>query len=217
MEHLTNLNLEKESTKFLFLLVLADLAFMMVHGLYKMHLVSNAMFSIRMDFGYAEVYQYVKEYWIVALLFLAAIKTRRIIYFAWSLLFLYLLLDDSLQIHEKLGAYLVNYFGFQPLFNLRAEDFGELIVSAFFGFLLFTFIGASYLFSDLVAKQISKHLFILAMSVAFFGVIVDMLHTAIPWGKTFIGLIEDGGEMLAMSIIAWYVFDMKTEPNKNGR
>jgi hypothetical protein len=206
-----NVYLEKKSTKFLFLLLIVDLVFILVHGVYKMNLVSNPLFSIERDFGYAEVYQYIKEFWIVVLLFIVAIKRSRIIYFAWSSLFIYLLLDDSLQIHENFGGYLVNYFDFQPMFHLRAQDFGELSVSMLFGFLLFTFIGTSYLFSDTISKQISKYLFILVVSLAFFGVLVDMLHIAIPWGKSIWGLIEDGGEMLIMSIIVWYVFDLKTD------
>ena len=207
-----NFHLEKESTKFLFLLLLADFAFILIHGVYKMHLVSSPLFSIEMDFGYAEVYQYIKEYWIVVLLLIVAIKRSRIVYFSWSSLFMYLLFDDSLRIHEKFGGYLVKYFEFQPMFHLRAQDFGELSVSMLFGFLLFTFIGASYLFSDHIGKQVSKHLFILVIFLAFFGVLVDLLHIAIPWGKSIFGLIEDGGEMLIMSIIVWYVFELKTAP-----
>ena len=203
-----NFNIEKEATKFLILLLLADCAFILVHGVYVMHWISNSLYSIERNSGYAEIYQYIKEFWIVVLLFITALKRSHIIYFSWSLLFMYLLLDDSLQIHEKFGHYLVNYFDFQPMFHLQAQDLGELSVSMFFGFLLFTFIGVSYFFGSHIAKKISKHLFILVMSLAFFGVFVDMLHAAIPWGKSILGLIEDGGEMLIMSIIVWYVFDM---------
>ncbi len=202
-------DLDKSSNKLLILLLLADVVFLCIHVFYMMDLVTGSHFSIAKDLGYAEVYQYIKEYWIVLLLFIMAIKRTHIIYFAWSTLFMYLLLDDSLQIHERLGGYLANYFELQPGFNLRAQDFGELSVSILFGSLLFLFIGCSYLFSDTVAKQISKHLFILVLSVAFFGVLVDMLQVAIPWGKYIWEFIEDGGEMLIMSIIVWYVFNLK--------
>ena len=50
------------------------------------------------------------------------------------------------------------------------------------------------------------------MAVAFFGVVVDMLHAAMPWGRCVWGLVEDGGEMLMMSIIVWYVFDLEADP-----
>ena len=54
-------DLEKGSNKLLILLLLADLVFIIIHGLYRMNLVSNSLFSIERDFGYAEVYQYIKE------------------------------------------------------------------------------------------------------------------------------------------------------------
>lgn len=212
-----NFYIEKASTKVLFLLLLSDFAFMLAHGIYTMDLVSNDIYSIDTDGGYAEMFQYIKEYWIVVILFVLAIRRKHIIYFAWSSLFMYFLLDDSLKIHESFGTYLVKYFEFQAMFQLRAQDFGELSVSILFGLLLFTFIGVSYLFSDNVAKQISKHLFILVISVAFFGVIVDMLHTIIPWGKSLFGFIEDGGEMLVMSIIVWYVFNLRIDPVKQDK
>lgn len=58
-------------------------------------------------------------------------------------------------------------------------------------------------------KQVTKHLLILLLAVAFFGIFVDMLHTALKLGgrvKFLLGFVEDGGEMVMMSFIAWYVF-----------
>jgi hypothetical protein len=206
-----NFNIEKASTKVLFLLLLADFAFIILHVFHRINLVSDEIYTMDTDSGYAEMFQYIKEYWIVVILFILAIRRKHIVYFAWSSLFIYFLLDDSLRIHETFGKYMANYFEFQPMFQLRPQDFGELGVSILFGLLLFTFIGVSYLFSDNVAKQISKHLFILVMALVFFGVIVDMLHPIIPWGGT---TIEDGGEMLVMSIIVCYAFDLGFDPIK---
>lgn len=213
-KYMMNFNIDKESTKVLFLLLLTDFAFILVHGIYKMNLLNSyihdsiMLYSIETDRGYAEMFQYIKEYWIVVLLFVLAIKRKHIIYFAWSSLFMYFLLDDSLRIHESFGYYLAKHFEFQPMFRLRAQDLGELIVTMLFGLLLFIFIGVSYLFSDNVSRQISKHILILVMSLVFFGVVFDNIHIIIPWGNTMWGFIEDGGEMLVMSIIVWYVFDL---------
>ena len=195
--------------KFLILLLVTDFVFILLHCLFSLHFISDPLFSIGRDFGYAEIYQYIKEYWIMLLLFGMAIKRKHLVYFAWSLLFLYFLLDDSLQIHERLGSDLANYFEFQSVYQLRALDYGELVVSMFFGVFLFSFIGFSYLYSDSTAKLVSKHLFILILFMVFFGVLVDMVHSAIPWGKSISGLIEDGGEMMIMSVILWYVFDLE--------
>ena len=193
------------------LLFSADLVFILVHVVYLHGWLWNPLFSIEMDRGYAEVYQYIKEYWIVLLLFILAIKTKQGIYLAWSALFMYLLLDDSLEIHEKLGEYLAGYFDFQPGLNLHAHDFGELAVSILFGSILFLTVGFAYVHCKRVQKKVSRRLFILVLLLAFFGVVVDMLHVALPWRESVLGIIEDGGEMLIMSIIVSYVFYLEPE------
>jgi hypothetical protein len=48
--------------------------------------------------GYSEIFQYIKEYWIALLLGALAVRQRSVLYLGWSLLFFYLLLDDSLTI-----------------------------------------------------------------------------------------------------------------------
>lgn len=206
-------DIEKPSGRLLMILLLADLGFMLIHiFLYKiMHLGGDPLLSIIVDKGYSEIYQYIKEYWIAILLLILAVKRKHLIYFSWSLMFFYLLLDDSAQIHENIGGYIVKQYDIQPLFGLRAQDLGELGVSLFFGGVLFSFILISYFFSNSLEKKISKHLFILVMVLAFFGVIVDMLHMALlpfleMWGNAIFGLIEDGGEMIIISIILWNVF-----------
>tara|TARA_Y100001934_G_C12110257_1_gene658147 strand:+ start:123 stop:818 length:696 start_codon:yes stop_codon:yes gene_type:complete len=208
----------KESAKLLCLLVLADFVFMLLHCYYGFAASSNSLLLISADLGYAEVYQYIKEFWIVLLLIILAKSRRQFVYFAWSLLFIYLFVDDSFRVHERFGAYLVDNFGFQSMFRLRAQDFGELSVSLFFGLLFLIFIGASYYFGDHLAKSVSRQLFILVMVLAFFGVLVDMLQIALPLGSLGKGvfvLIEDGGEMLTMSIIVWHVFNQRVNPGES--
>tara|TARA_B100000795_G_scaffold26887_1_gene17867 strand:- start:216 stop:887 length:672 start_codon:yes stop_codon:yes gene_type:complete len=209
-KHIKAIATVDESHKLLALLLLADLAFISIHCLFIAGILSGPSYSIEVDLGFAEIYQYIKEFWIIVLLLLLAIKERHFTYLLWSLLFVFLLLDDSFTIHEEYGEYLSNYFEFKPMFNLRAKDFGELVVSLFSGFILLTSIGVSLLFSDNLAKQTSKKLFFLLIMLAFFGVFVDMLHVALPLGKSILGLIEDGGEMIVISITVWYTFGIET-------
>lgn len=201
-----------EANKLLVLLLMADLAFICIHCLFILGILSGPSFSISADFGFAEIYQYIKEFWIIVLLLFVFIKEKHLTYLLWSLLFLYLLIDDSFRIHEEYGLYLSNYFEFKPIFNLRARDFGEIIVSLFSGFILLTSIGVSLLFSDNLAKRISKTLLFLLIILAFFGIFVDIIHVVIPNFKSILGLIEDGGEMIVISIIVWYTY--KTEANQ---
>ncbi len=205
---LSRLNLHSDSRKLLLMLLLADGAFMLIHLAYELQFLPNPLFSIERDFGYAEVYQYLKEGWIVVLLLLAALFSRRIIYLAWAGLFMYLLMDDSLRIHETLGGHLTTLLDLQPMFNLRAKDFGELGVSLIFAAFLFAIIGLAYCFSERRSREVSRTLFIGVLLLALFGVVIDFVHNLLPLSPAFSALLEDGGEMVIMSIILCYVFTL---------
>ena len=204
--------------RFLILLLAADLLFIILYlphaywtQLPPEYVKIRAIFrygvwSLKKDFGYAEVFQYIKEFWNILLLLLLAARRKGLIYFFWSILFLYLLLDDSGKIHEGLGLYISQQWGFEPAFNLRAKDFGEALVSAIAGSFFFILIGVSYLFSNIQAKLFSRVLFFLIIGLAVFGVGVDMVHRMLEYHGPVWAIIEDGGEMVMMSIITWYVF-----------
>ena len=64
------------------------------------------------------------------------------IFIVWSLFFTYLLLDDSLKIHEIIGnAIASNLISKGPhIFNLRSQYFGELAISAALGIMFFYYL-----------------------------------------------------------------------------
>lgn len=197
------------ATTFLMLLLAADLGFVLLHPLHIADLLDFPQLSLGKEGGYAETFQYIKEFWIVVLLIIVLIKTRLIGYAIWAFLFLYLLLDDALQIHETLGGYIVTRLGFAPSLGLRAQDFGELAVSAGVATAFLFALILPYLHSTVAFKQVTRHLLLLLFTLAFFGIIVDMLHIVFRQWKyieALSGIVEDGGEMVVMSSIAWYVF-----------
>ncbi|GAB1541305.1 hypothetical protein NUACC21_39760 [Scytonema sp. NUACC21] len=199
------------SSKLLYLLLAMDFTFIALHIIYTYtDLISNSSFSIEQDRGYAEIFQYFKEYWSVLLLSFLAFRQRSFLYLIWSLLFFYLLLDDSLQIHEKLGVFISRKLNFSSWFNLRAQDFGELTVSILVSLFFLIFIGITYYFSDRFARKTSRYLILALFALALFGIVVDMVHIAVksPSLYTLLGLIEDGGEQVVMSGIVCFIFSL---------
>lgn len=196
------------STLLLYLLLATDVIFILLHLiLHQTDFLSNSSFSLEKDRGYPEFFQYLKEYWVAILFVLLTIRMRSLSYLSWSLLFFYLLLDDSCQIHENGGAYISNLLGFSPFLNLRAKDFGELIVSALAGATFFTLIAVSYRFSGSTFRNLSKSLIAMLLALALMGIVVDMIHIAVPSSWRFLfGTIEDGGEHIVMSAIVWFTF-----------
>lgn len=201
---------ETSASSFLLLLLVADFAFIFLHFLLQMTpILNNPLYSLERDRGYPEFYQYVKELWIIVLLLSICVRTRAVGYIAWVMLFGYLLCDDALQVHEKSGNYIAARLYFVPLLGLRAQDFGELAVSAMSGALLLTLLAWFYVRGSGTFKRSTKHLLLLLLTVAFFGIFVDMLHAALKMGRKvdlLLGVVEDGGEMIAMSFVVWYVF-----------
>ena len=212
-----NFDLERESDKLLIMLITVDLLFILFHILHVFHTSTgffyNPSFSLHQDRGYAEVFQYIKEYWCTILLFILAFRTKNLLFFSWSLLFGYFLVDDSFEVHETLGEQLGNSLGSLQLFGLHAHDLGELFVSGFFGLLFFIAIGVTYRTNDDDTKEFTKYLFVMLLMLLVFGVITSIfrrLSTDGTW-QFLLGVLEEGGEMLVMSVMIWFIFGFEPE------
>lgn len=203
----------------LILLVTIDLLFIILYIFYKIddNILGNHStfllshnFSISRDGSYSEIFQYVKEGAITIMLFELFTRKREVIYLAWGTTFSYLLLDDSLQLHERLGLLIGRTLEFSPMIGLRTRDFGELTVSAIAGIFLLSFIAFGYYLSQSTQRKISQHLLFLLLALAFFGIIIDMVHAMVRLDMLWkiLAVVEDGGEMVIMSIVVWYVFGL---------
>ena len=208
-------NFNEQSALFFFMLLLcADFSFIAFHSLaYLTPISNNPLMSLEQDHGYPEVFQYIKWLWIILLLIFTSIKRRSLHFSAWVIVFIYLLLDDSLEIHERAGTLMEGNFSFIPPLGLRLQDIGELAVAATAGLILFLFISWVYRHGPQTFKKMSIDMLLLIFTLAFFGVVVDMLHVIaylsdqIGWKvSAVLAVIEDGGEMIAASLILFYVF-----------
>jgi hypothetical protein len=200
---------DQNELTFLLMLLGADVAFIAVYliNAYTPY-ASGDLFKLNTDRGYSEISQYIKETWISAILFAFFIKKRQILYATWSLLFGYLFLDDSFRIHEEMGRIVAQYLHYVPFMKLRPVDFGQLTVSVAGGVVFLSLIGAAYRFSGPEDRRVCKHLVFLLGVIVFFGVFVDAVHVVLQserWNPVLV-VVEEGGEMLAMSVTCWYVF-----------
>jgi len=205
---------ERVADRFLILLITVDVILIVLHILHTYTTLipewCSILFSITMDWAYGEMFQYIKELWVVMLLLFLARGKSRFLYVSWSLLFLYLMVDDFLGIHERLGIFIADHFDFHSRCGLRPQDFGELIVLTLFVTPCLAIVGAAHYLSGTAARKISKHLFAMLALLVLFGVVVDMLPTVVKHGhpvlSPMVGVVEDGGEMLVMSFICRFLF-----------
>ncbi len=194
---------------FLALALAADVGFMVLHLIhFYTPFLAYPEFSLSKDRGYAEVFQYVQEYWTVLLLLAMAVRSRRIVYGAWAVPVGYLLFDDAFQLHEKGGEIAVRRFGFHPALGLRAQDFGEMSVFATVGPILLVVVVLAYVVSGREGRCVARRLALLLGLAVFFGTVVDIVGMALAPRHPLAEMIEDGGEMVAVSLLTWHVLDL---------
>ena len=213
-------------SKGLRLLLTIDLFFVGLHLLrfwllqedFRLGLLSSGRFRVDVDRGFAESFQYLKLLLITGFLSFLWAKQKRLSYGAWAAVFAFAGLDDALRLHEGLGGRLVRALDIPAAFGLRGQDFGELLVWGSFGVVLLGFVLFSYLRAAPEERAFSKNLALLFGVFVLFGLGVDMLHillgsSAIP--QTFMAVLEDGGEMLSVSVLSvftWVRFRFAAAP-----
>ncbi|MCW8091218.1 hypothetical protein [Alteromonas sp. ASW11-130] len=200
------MNLTKTFFAFLVLMLIGDGILISVHVLNKLDIVNNTKLLLTTDGGYGEMYQYFKEGMIAGIFLFAALKTRSLMFFAWGALFIFLLIDDAGQLHETTGEILATSFEFKSVFNMQPRDVAQPLAVALLVSPLFTLLAFAYFHATAKEKKVSHWMILLVAGVGFFGVIVDVIHAAIPWGFGIVALIEESGEMTVMSAILAFVY-----------
>ncbi len=168
--------------------------------------LASPMFSLTEDGGYSELYQYAKWGGIAALMFLASPRHGRG-FAVWGLFALFLLADDALQIHERVGDWVNAWQPFSPPFNLRREDVGELASSVVAGLSFLVLLAGAYRVAAEGFRLATHDFAVLVGMLAVAGVGGDLAHVALdpgPAWNTALTVLEDGGEMVVASVMCWY-------------
>jgi len=205
--------------KLLLKLFFIDLIFVVIHIsvclVYYLGYIENFgdynFLVLTQDKSFAEIFQYFKYALFIGITIYLIIKEKSYAYISWILLFLFMLLDDSLSLHEFAGEYLAGKYNFQPKFELRAVDFGELIFMALAGLIVLFTLGMTYFKSGAVFRKRTHSILFLLGFLVLFGVGFDMLHEILGENLKVgfvIGLIEDGGEMIIVTIMVCYVYQL---------
>jgi hypothetical protein len=198
----------KNAVKILALLLLIDSIFLVLHVLLFVHVLDDPKFNVTLDRSYPEMFEYLMLSIAIICMGILAWKRRAPIYFGWLLLFVYLLLDNSLRFHELFSRAIVSFFSLKDIMGLRSQDLGEVLSYTMVGIPLTSFIAWEYYKSDNSDdREVSKYLPVLVLLLLFFAVGVDMIHSHFNENhfiESLLGLIEDGGELIAFTLIGAY-------------
>jgi hypothetical protein len=190
------------------LFVIADLTLILIHILYITGVIVTRLYSIQNDQGYAEFYQALKEGWLVLIFAWYALQSRNWRYLSWAAIFFYVLLDDFLMVHERVGEVLAITLNLQGSFGLRGQDMGELIVFGCSALILLPMLALAYRFGNSTFRRDTLVFVGALLLYIVFALGVDMLHIPFldtPYSDLF-GLLEDGGELVIISLMLWMGF-----------
>jgi hypothetical protein len=187
-------------------LLLVDVVFIQLDRMYLQGRLPE-MFSFDSESGYAELYQNGKEFAVTLLTLACLVTTREPLYGCWLGIFSYVFLDDTFQIHERLGAWVSQRFALAGPFGLRGDDIGELMVSAAAGAIVCVALIGAWRRSTQDARRVSLVLIALLFALGFFGIVMDMLHVVMTGTWEYrLGIVEDGGEMLVVTTVLWFLY-----------
>lgn len=187
----------------LVLFAAADLFFIALHLAFGFGFTKDPVFSLEGDRIGGEFWQYVKEYWIAVVMGVLWWRRREVIYAAWSAVFLYLLADDSLQVHEKVGDRIGRALNLPAIGNLRWWDLGQTIFAASCAAALLAGIALLYRKADQDARRVTLTMITGLLLMGVFGVGADVLHALTALDALIV--VEEGGELLVMSGICTLV------------
>ena len=166
-------------------------------------------FLLETIYGFPEIFQFLK--YSILIMLLANVILRKGWYSCFALLFVIIILfwDDLYQIHSLAAFYFTNVFGLQDYFWFRGQDLGYLIYVLGLGSAMAFIVYIGYSKTPEDRKNSYGNITLLIMLFLFFALILDILSHwifDIMWLQQLITVLEEGGEMISLSLLVTYCF-----------
>ena len=172
--------------------LLLDLLALSLYGLYSLDVLESRFFRLARDRGFAEIIQYLKFGIIIQVLLVwNQARSSRLIS-AWILLFVIMLIDDSVGIHEEISRILMTHSTFTMVNGFRAKDLVEACVFCALEGSACLYIAYNFIPASRDLKLYSMLLGLAMIPLIFCGMVLDILH--VPY-------LEQGGEMASMGLL----------------
>ena len=168
------------------------------------------VFDLGADRGYGEFFQYAKWLWSALLLAVLAVSARMPVAWGWMAACLYLLVDDAFLLHEQAGWAFRDMIPGGPGWAVHT---GELLFMGAVGLAILITVTVTHRLTAPELRGISWVMAALIAGMALFGVVVDAIHHLLfpgPGLRSFFTTIEDGGEMLVLSVIVAFLLAVVT-------
>ena len=193
-----SLKIEKASTlKLILLFTILDCLALFLYSAYLGGDLESRFFNLSRDRGFGEIVQYLKLGLVIFCIHRMHQKSGGVFLFSLVILFSALLLDDVAGIHEFIGGLIMGLFSLpSELFGLRTKDLAEMVGIFLLEGGCSLYVLKKYFTANVGQKKFFHGLLLATVPLALFGTVFDLL----PFSS-----IEQVGEMLAMSVLLFYV------------
>ena len=160
-------------------------------------------FFMSQDHSFAEYLEYSLTIASAVLLFRLWLQSRTLMFLTNALLFVWITLDNWVEIHEKLGFVLGAYIPGFDWMPVQPHHLAETAVFGFVGLIWLAGMAVAFRKSDKTATGYGILIMLGIVGAAMFGVVVDLITS---WGDHGIGVlnvlafVEDEGEF-AMTLL----------------
>ncbi len=176
----------------LLLFSLLDLLAVFLYGLYTRGILESSFFHLARERGLGETIQYVKQLFVITMLFKwYKVRPARVLS-GWIALFILIVIDDSVGIHEEVGKWIEQAWPFPAVEGIRTKDLAELVSIIAFEGLTLLYVCWHFVKAPPDLRKVSIFLFLALCPLILCSLLLDLL--APP-------LVEDLGEMISVSIL----------------
>jgi hypothetical protein len=204
-------------------LLVVDVVFMFLHLVWiYTGILDDVRFSLAKDRGYSEWWQYAKTVGACILLGVLALRLRALVLAAWALALAYIVLDDALLVHERVGLRTKEWFGDFEVYGFTPDDLADLVFTGVVGAMIVGLLAVAHWKARGNPRRISTGMFVLVVLFAVASIGMDAVGALYestrfnPLGT----LLEDGGELIVMSVTVWLLWlwlrEFENKPGARG-
>lgn len=194
------------------LLLAADAIFALLHLAHSLSLhfgldsafLADPRLALTYKGGFGEVFSFAQILILTGILTRTGLWSRQPIYLLWAVIYFFVLIDDSFNVHGYLGSLLAPSLPTNGLLGLTQQHAGELLSWIAVGFAATAGFLQAISHSEIEHREIARPLLPAFGLLLFFAVGVDTVHQGLnPASSLFNSLasiFEEGGEMIAVSL-----------------
>jgi hypothetical protein len=196
------------------LMLALDLLLISADILQRNQVLADSRFLVTRERGFGEIFQYGKAASATVLLAVLAVRQRSRAALLWSLLLAFVACDDSMQLHERAGPLLAAALTLPAIGSLRPQHLGELLFYAIGCLVVATAFVIVWRRADAEDARIMRGLIWSFGALVMCAVGLDALSSFTH--GTAVGplcaVLEDGGEMLALTAFLFSVLHLLARP-----